>query len=788
MAQTAARAARGNLPAELTSFVGRRRELTAIRSTLADARLLTLTGAGGVGKTRLALHAGRELSRTLPDGVWLVDLQELRNASLVATAIMNALDVRNQSDRSPVSLLVDFLAEMELLFILDNCEHLLDSCAAVVSAILHGTPGIRVLATSREPLNSEGEFVYPVPPLAIPQANAANSIDQLRQFEAVALFCDRAASASGQFELSTDNYVSVLQLCQQLDGMPLALELAAVRTRALGVQEIVTRLKHRFDLLTGGNRSALRRHQTLRAAVDWSYDLLTRNEQTVFRSLAVFAGDFPLEAVEAICATAPDTKEATVDLLSSLVEKSLVNRAGTDVRARFRLNETMQQYALERLQAAGELEARRLKHLHWYSRLGVSAAADSFSARLLPLFDRLDAEASNIRAALQYCIEAKAQLDAALNFAASLHFWWASRSFTEAIGTFQSLLGAGEAGDRPRARALFVLGNMYLFANQQRAASAALEEALPLARAANDMRLIAKILANRALAHVFAGESEALSGQLLDEARTLATATSDPSVVADIDRMAAFRAMQLGDYEATQCYMQASIRACREQGHTFILGQNLFWLGVAAVKRGDMIAAEKALVEAITLKRGFDDRGTATMLSIELLAAPALAAQDPIRAARLQGAGAGLRRRQRFEIHAIGAALVADAAVRIRKVIGDAAYARAFEFGAAMEHDEAVAYALRERTDVRPETDRSQLKGVVLGTREEEVGQLIAQGLSNKDIATRLYLSESTVETHVHKLLNKLGVNSRAQIAVWFSEQRQSQANHALTPDYVVDR
>ncbi len=248
MAQPAARASRGNLPAELTSFVGRRRELAAIRSTLADARLLTLTGAGGVGKTRLALHAGRELSRTLPDGVWLVELQELRNASLVPTAIMTTLGVRDQSDRSPVSLLVDYLAEKELLLILDNCEHLLDSCSIVVSAILHGTPGIRVLATSRQPLNSDGEFVYPVPPLAVPEANSPMSIDQMSQFEAVALFCDRAAAASGQFALSGDNHVAVVRLCHQLDGMPLALELAAVRTRALGVEEIVTRLKGRFDL------------------------------------------------------------------------------------------------------------------------------------------------------------------------------------------------------------------------------------------------------------------------------------------------------------------------------------------------------------------------------------------------------------------------------------------------------------------------------------------------------------------------------------------------------------
>ena len=342
MAQQAARKPRGNLPAELTSFVGRRRELAAIRSTLSDARLLTLTGAGGVGKTRLALHAGHELSRTLPDGVWLVELQELSNASLVPTVIMTALGMRDQSGRSPVALLVDYLEDKELLLILDNCEHLLDACAVVVGALLRGTPGIRVLATSRQPLNADGEFVYPVPPLAIPEVSSMTSIDQLRQFEAVSLFCDRAAAASGQFELSADNQVAVVELCRRLDGMPLALELAAVRTRALGVEEIVTRLNDRFDLLTGGSRSAVPRQQTLRAAIDWSYDLLPPNEQALFQKLAVFAGDFDLEAVEAICASTQSANAAPIDLLSSLVEKSLVNRVGTNVRARFRLNETMQ--------------------------------------------------------------------------------------------------------------------------------------------------------------------------------------------------------------------------------------------------------------------------------------------------------------------------------------------------------------------------------------------------------------------------------------------------------------
>ena len=313
-----------------------------------------------------------------------------------------------------------------------------------------------------------------------------------------------------------------------------------------------------------------------------------------------------------------------------------------------------------------------------------------------------------------------------------------------------------------------------MFANHQLPAWSVLEEALPLARAAGDARLTAEILANQALGHVLSGRSEVSSGQLLDEARSLALETADARTLADVDRIDAFRAMQLGDPEAAARKMHASTLSCREHGDTFILAHNLFWLGVAAVQRGDVTEAGTALLEAIKLKRRFDDRGTATMLSIELLAAPALAAEDPIRAARLQGAGAGLRRRQRFEIHTIGVPLVAETAARVWAVLGDAAYAREFEIGAAMQHAEAVAFALGERGDSKPEKDRTRLQGVVLGTREEEVGTLVAQGLSNKDIAARLFLSVRTVETHVHHLLNKLGVNSRTQIAVWFSEPRQS--------------
>ncbi len=290
----------GNLPAETTSFIGRDRELAEVRRKLTTARLVSLVGPGGVGKTRLAIRSATDLWRGFTNGAWVVGLAEVRDPALVGNAVLAALDLRDQTTE-PRALLLSFLRDKELLLVVDNCEHLLEAAALLVTDVLEAAPGVRVIATSREPLSVSGEQVLPVPPLELPRAETDESLDQIRQNEAVALFTDRASAASGTFQLTVSNRTAVAELCRRLDGLPLAIELAAVRTRVLSPDQILDRLADRFALLTGGSRAALPRHQTLRTTIEWSHDLLGPDERTLLRRLCVFAGRFTLEDVEAVC-------------------------------------------------------------------------------------------------------------------------------------------------------------------------------------------------------------------------------------------------------------------------------------------------------------------------------------------------------------------------------------------------------------------------------------------------------------------------------------------------------
>ena len=312
------------MPAEATSFVGRRHELAEARRNLATARVVSLVGPGGVGKTRLAVRVAAGLARGFADGARMAPLAEVRDPALVATAVLAALDLRDQAGTAPLALLRSFLADKELLLVLDNCEHLIDAAAELVDEVIRAAPAVRVIATSREPLCVDGEHVLPVTPLELPSPNAAEPLAQLRHNEAVMLFTERAAAASGRFEVTAANRTAVVDLCRRLDGLPLAIELAAVRTRAFAPEQIRDRLTDRFGLLTGGSRAALPRHQTLRATIDWSYDLLTPAERTLLTRLCVFAGRFTVEDVESVCCFGEVPTARTLDLLSSLIDKSLV--------------------------------------------------------------------------------------------------------------------------------------------------------------------------------------------------------------------------------------------------------------------------------------------------------------------------------------------------------------------------------------------------------------------------------------------------------------------------------
>ncbi|HYW22734.1 MAG TPA: hypothetical protein VE953_01135, partial [Terriglobales bacterium] len=356
----------GNLPAEATTFIGRRGELADLRSKLGQARLVTLVGPGGVGKTRLAIRAAGDLGRGFRAGAWLVELGEVRDPALVPNAAVAALDLRDQAAAAPLELVLAYLRDVELLLVVDNCEHVLAEAAQLVSEALGRAPGVRILATSREPLSVSGEQVVPVPPLELPPLDGAGPLARLRQNEAVLLFTERAAQASGSFDLTESNRAAVVDLCRRLDGVPLAIELAAVRTRVLTPEQILDRLSDRFGLLTGGSRAALPRHQTLRTTIDWSHDLLEPAERALLRRLSVFASRFTIEDVESVCEADGRSGPGVFDLLSSLVDKSLVTKQEAGRLACYRLHETMREYAVLELRRVGEVDAFELRAAEYY--------------------------------------------------------------------------------------------------------------------------------------------------------------------------------------------------------------------------------------------------------------------------------------------------------------------------------------------------------------------------------------------------------------------------------------
>src|SRR5438132_11890073 len=392
----------GNLPAEATSFIGRRRELGEIRKKLTSARLVSLVGPGGVGKTRLALRIAADLGRGFTDGAWLVELAEIRDGDLVTNAVLAALDLRDQAAMKPLQILLSDLQNRQLLLLLDNCEHVLGAVARIVAGLIRVAPRLTVITTSREPLQVPGEHVIPIPPLQLPPADGTQALTQLQQNEAVMLFSERAGAASGTFELTDSNQAVVVALCRRLDGLPLALELAAVRTRGLSPEQILDRLTDRFALLTGGGRAALPRHQTLRTTIDWSYDLLTAAEQMLFRRLCVFAGRFTLEDVESVCTSSEVPAMGAMDILSALVDKSLVTKEDVRGLACYRLHETLREYASLKLGDAHEeelLEERCLEHY----RTTCLRSADQARYRLLEWLAWAERAIHNIRAAVQQC-------------------------------------------------------------------------------------------------------------------------------------------------------------------------------------------------------------------------------------------------------------------------------------------------------------------------------------------------------------------------------------------------
>ncbi|MHB8575856.1 MAG: ATP-binding protein, partial [Dehalococcoidia bacterium] len=571
-----ASASPGNLPNALTGFVGRAAELAACRALFSDPRhrLVTVTGAGGCGKTRLALAAAPMIAGSFPDGIWLVELASLAQSAFLPQAVAAALQVREAAGEDLLTTLCEVLRDRRLLLILDNCEHLLDACALLVEGLLRRCGGVRVLATSRDPLKLAGEFVYPLAPLAVPDVGIREP-EALHGCDAVGLFVERAVAVQPRFALTSENAGAVAQICRRLDGLPLALELAAARLTALTAHEIAARLDDRFQLLTAGYRTAPPRHQTLRAVLDWSYDLLEPAQRALFCRLAVFAGGFDLEAVAATEAVGPPPLPAApLDLLSRLVEQSLVVMDEFDGEARYRLLETIRAYASERLQAQAEREAAEQAHAAYFLALARRALKHLGGPEQAVWLNRLEREHDNLRAVLASTGDGSA---VGLELAGTLWPFWHMRGYlSEGRGWLARVLAMPDA-ESPPARA----------------------------RALNGAGALAQAQGAYAEGEQYFSESLALQRELADPHGTAAV-LSNLGIIARLQ----------GEYARAVSLNSEAVHLFRQQGDQLNIAKALNNLGSAALDLGDAELAERSHAESLALRRALQDqRGVALSLA-----------------------------------------------------------------------------------------------------------------------------------------------------------------------------
>jgi predicted ATPase len=590
-----------NLPQQATSFVGRERELDEARKALARARLLTLVGAGGIGKTRLSLQLAADVLEDYPDGAWLVELAPIGDPRLVPQAIASAIGVKEDPGRSIADTVAGHVADKTMLLVLDNCEHLLEACAQLADRLMRDAPRLKVLASSREPMRISGETVYPVPALAVPDPGGRGDEEAVAGFPSVRLFLERATAVLPSFRLSDRNASTVADICRHLDGIPLAIELAAARVRAMPVDAIAARLTDRFRLLTGGNRTALPRQQTLRALVDWSHELLAPGERVLFRRLAVFAGGWTLDAAERVCAGGEVDDADVLDLLVGLVDKSLVV-ADVDV-GRYRMLETIREYAAERLRATGEEGGLRDRHLDHYLALAEAASPKLSGPDQGSWRARLDADRENLRAAHAWCGHAEGGGAKGLRLVNAIRpYWFASGLLKQGKHATLEALGRHDARarDLPRCLALFAAGQLCSFLGDYAEAIEYLEESLAIAREIGDRGRVAATLQPLGLAVLGQGDF-ALGRRHLVEALALAREIGDPYQIAGAANAVAQLYRMEGDFAGAEPLYDHVVAAGRELGDPYCIAIGLLNLCMVYIARGAWEETRRALREVVAI-------------------------------------------------------------------------------------------------------------------------------------------------------------------------------------------
>jgi predicted ATPase/DNA-binding CsgD family transcriptional regulator len=757
-----------NLPADLTNLVGRRAESTAVKERLAGSRLVTLAGIGGVGKTRLALTVSRQLRRAFNDGVWLVQLAELSKPELLALTVMQALGIRPQGDES-VARMIDYLADKQLLVVLDNCEHLVDECAHLVDAVLQACPRVRVLTTSREPLRIDGEVVFRVPPLSLPATDGPLSSGDIAQYDAITLFVERASAVAPNFAMAAGDEQAVAALCRRLDGLPLAIELAAVRMSALSAEQLLAHHDMRYELLTRGSRAVARRHQTLRAAVDWSYELCSEQEQLLWARLSVFISGIDLVAAEYVCSDEALSGRNLVEALTGLVDRSIL----TLDDGRYSMLETLREYGRERLAQWGGERVFRRRHQDYYLYLAEQVEGEWFGPDQAALFGRVQHHHANLRAALESCLVEPDQTRAGFRLAAALWAFWIGCGLQrEGRHWLDRLLAADAEPSAERAAALWVNGYLAVVEGAIPQGLAMLDECCDLARRLGDQPALAHATYIRGLGETFRDNLDTGIAYLEAGVRLERAAPGfNPHLTVALVNLGV--AACYGEYLNRAVEVLEECRAtCASRGEHWMMSWTLLFLGLADWTRGRVPEAEECVREALIRKRTLGDVLGAAV-AVEIMAWCAVSTRDAERAARLFGAsqmlwephGAFLFRFERLRNWS------AQYTLRAKEVLGVRAFEAAEHSGRQFTPEQAIAYALGEQRATQAADEPSDAPAI-LTRREAEIATLVAEGMTNKEIANRLVIATRTVEGHVEHILAKLGLTSRTQVAALFAGKR----------------
>ncbi|POM23026.1 putative HTH-type transcriptional regulator [Actinomadura rubteroloni] len=757
---------RGQLPAELTSYVGRRREQAELRELLHHARLVTLTGPAGVGKSRLAARAAGQLGQGCADGAVFVGLAELSDPDRVPDLVAGSLGLRNLGGGSICDVVLHHLRDRQTFIVLDNCEHLLPDCTEFIGTLLERCGRAVVLATSRQSLGMVGERILQVAPLPVPAADGGRP-EELEQYDGVRLFVDRATAVCSSFQVTRENCADVARLCRSLDGLPLALELAAARVRVLSPGQIADRLTNRLGLLTKGPRSAAERHRTLRAAVEWSYDLCSPAEQLMWQRLSVFADGFDLEAAEHVCADARTPESAVIDLVDGLLDKSILASAGQKPGVRYRMLATLQEYGRERLAGSGDLARVARAHRDWFAALATAADERWVSRAQSEWAARLYRDLANLRTALEWSIGTPGEAGAAMRMMRRLGDFWAMQGFNAEGRTWLNRAVAAAPADHPdRAWALATNASFTFWMTDLTGALKLLDEADALNGGADEL-LTGYIAGLRGLAHRRDPRRSAVFAQeAVDIFREHGEARGE---MHPLFALAIARAY-LGDLAGARAALRRMTALSEAAGDVLFRNMARFAVVAVEVTGGDVDVASRTAREALAASASTRFHCLDLAYCLEALAWTESRRGEHHRAATLFGASAERWKDLGIEPEQVSARAHQMFSAATEDSLGAEGFAAGFATGGRMSDDEAVAYGLETTGAATPRA----VSYDPLSERQWEIAQLVAEGLTNRDIAAKLFISPRTAEGHVQRILTRLGLGKRTQIAVWVTRCRNS--------------